>query len=51
MYVDKKYFTPSQMGCYSGKYADHGLNSSSYYNLDCDNKNLIAYLWEGQNNI
>ncbi len=48
MYVDRDYFSIGEMGCYTGKFANKGENSSSYYNLKCDNKNEIAYMWDGE---
>lgn len=33
------------MGCYGGKYYDD-LNSTNYYDLKCNDKLEIAYMWE-----
>jgi hypothetical protein len=44
-YVDTDEYTISEMGCYGGKYVDN-LNSTNYYDLKCDDKLEIAYMWE-----
>lgn len=48
MYVDRDYFSVGEMGCYTGKFANKGENSSNYQNLKCDNKQMIAYMWDGE---
>jgi hypothetical protein len=48
MYVDRDYFSIGEMGCYTGKFANKGENSSNYYNLKCDSKDEIAYMWDGE---
>lgn len=47
IYVDKRYFETSGMGCYGGKYLMN-QNSTNFYNLKCDNKNEIALMWEDE---
>ncbi len=48
MYVDRDYFSIGEMGCYTGKFANKGENSSNFQNLKCDNKQMIAYMWDGE---
>jgi hypothetical protein len=44
--LDMSQYTESYMDCYGGKYGFNGQNSTNYYNLKCDTKNEIAYMWE-----
>jgi hypothetical protein len=43
--VDKAHFTSDGMGCYGGKYL-RGINSTNLYDLPCEAKSQIAYVWE-----
>ncbi|CDW85215.1 UNKNOWN [Stylonychia lemnae] len=47
IHVNKNYYNVDDMNCYGGKYVNN-FNSTSFYNLKCDNKNEIAYIWENE---
>jgi len=43
--IHYRYFDQNSMHCYLGKYLQ---NSTSFYDLKCDSKQEIAYIWENQ---
>ena len=47
IHVHKDFYNVDTMHCYGGKYVKN-YNSTSFYNLKCDNKNEIAYMWENE---
>lgn len=45
LYVHKDFYSTTMMNCYGGKYYNN-LNSTDYYDLKCNTKDEIAYIWE-----